>query len=52
MNGIERIAEERQRQIEVEGWTSEHDEQHIFGELSGAASCYAHSKPSNRQRIL
>jgi hypothetical protein len=41
MNGIERIAEERQRQIEVEGWTSEHDEQHIFGELSGAASCYA-----------
>lgn len=39
--GIELIAEERQRQIEVEGWTPEHDAEHDFGELAGAAACYA-----------
>lgn len=41
MTGIERIAAERLRQIEVEGFTKDHDEEHTFGELSGAASCYA-----------
>jgi hypothetical protein len=40
-NGIELIAEERQRQIEVEGWTSEHDSQHRHGALSKAAAVYA-----------
>ncbi|OJV17788.1 MAG: hypothetical protein BGO30_07535 [Bacteroidetes bacterium 41-46] len=40
--GIELIAEERQRQIEAEGWTAEHDkEEHAMGELALAASCYA-----------
>lgn len=39
--GIELITEERQRQIEVEGWTIEHDKQYIVGELSDAALCYA-----------
>ena len=39
--GIELIAEERQRQIEVEGWTAEHDSQHKNGELANAAVCYA-----------
>lgn len=29
--GIELIAEERQRQIDVEGWTPEHDAQHADG---------------------
>jgi hypothetical protein len=32
---------ERQRQINVEGWTPKHDEQHNNGELAAAASCYA-----------
>jgi hypothetical protein len=41
MNGIERIAAERQRQIEVEGWTPEHDDQHINEELASAAAYYA-----------
>ena len=41
MNGIERITAERQRQIDVEGWTPEHDEQHELGELATAAACYA-----------
>lgn len=39
--GIELIAEERQRQIEKEGWTSEHDATHQQGELADAAACYA-----------
>jgi len=41
MTGIERIAAERKRQIEKEGWTSEHDEQHREEELALAAACYA-----------
>lgn len=39
--GIELITEERKRQIEVEGWTAEHDTQHTNEELAIAASCYA-----------
>lgn len=41
MTGIERIAKERQRQIEEEGWTAEHDEQHTHGELAAVAALYA-----------
>lgn len=40
--GIEEIAKERKRQIEVEGWTAEHDDEHITGELAHAAACYAY----------
>lgn len=40
--GIELIAEERQRQIEIEGWTSEHDATTNENEqLALAALCYA-----------
>lgn len=35
------IAAERRRQIEIEGWTPEHDDRHDTGELARAASCYA-----------
>jgi hypothetical protein len=41
---IEDIANERQRQIEAEGWTPEHDDQHSSGELADAAACYARGK--------
>lgn len=41
MSGAEQIAAERARQIEVEGYTAEHDEEHTEGELSGAAVAYA-----------
>ncbi len=41
MNGTERIAAERQRQIEVEKWTAKHDDEHNDGELALAAVCYA-----------
>lgn len=40
--GLDFIAEERQRQIEVEGWSIEHDAVHTNGELASAASAYAH----------
>ena len=40
MNGIELIAQERQRQIEAEGWTPEHDDEHDAGQLAAAARCY------------
>lgn len=39
--GIELIAEERQRQIDVEKWDYAHDEDYKNGELIGAAACYA-----------
>ena len=35
------VLAERQRQIDVEGWTAEHDDGYDSGELAGAASCYA-----------
>jgi hypothetical protein len=40
MSGIERIAAERQRQIDAEGWTAYHDDKHEYGELLEAAACY------------
>lgn len=35
------VLAERRRQIESEGWTPEHDDQHLAGELADAAACYA-----------
>lgn len=40
MTGAERIAAERQRQIDVEGYDAEHDDEHPGGELALAAHCY------------
>jgi len=40
------VLAERQRQISVEGWTPEHDDEHERGDLVKAAACYAlHSAP-------
>lgn len=50
MNGIELIAAERQRQIDKEGWTPDHDAQHEGGELALAAACYATGEPIFVQR--
>ncbi len=42
MNGTERIAAERLRQIEKEGWSQSHDiDKHRGAELVAAAMCYA-----------
>lgn len=39
---IDDVIAERNRQIEVEGWTSEHDDtEHQEGDLAFAAACYA-----------
>jgi hypothetical protein len=35
------VATERKRQIEIEGWTPEHDDEHDDTQLAGAAACYA-----------
>lgn len=41
MSVIEEIAAERQRQIDAENWTTEHDDRHRNGELAKAGSAYA-----------
>lgn len=41
MTAIEDIAAERHRQIEAEGWTRTHDDEHNHGEMARAASAYA-----------
>ena len=43
------IANERFRQIEDEGWTLEHDDEHDKGEMAHAAGCYA---LANHHRLL
>jgi hypothetical protein len=35
------VLAERQRQISVEGWTPEHDDEHVGGDLAAAGACYA-----------
>lgn len=39
--GLELITEERQRQINEEGWDESHDDAHIDRSLAKAAACYA-----------
>lgn len=34
------VIAERQRQVETEGWTPEHDDEHAKGEMARAAACY------------
>jgi len=41
LTGVELIAKERKRQIDVEGFSAEHDDELINDELSNAAACYA-----------
>ena len=47
-NIINEIRAERSRQITKEGWTLEHDDCHINGEMTLAASCYAQCAASDR----
>ncbi len=44
-NGVQRIAAERKRQTEKEGWDQKHDAEHDDGSLAMAAACYAASNP-------
>ncbi len=40
MTGVGLIEQERQRQIEREGWGAAHDDTHSNGEMARAAACY------------
>ena len=40
-NAARDVLAERQRQVEAEGWTTEHDDSHHTGEMALAAGCYA-----------
>lgn len=40
MDGVELIAAERKRQISEEGWTPEHDDEHVGSEMLDAATSY------------
>ncbi|MBN9600862.1 MAG: hypothetical protein J0G28_14475 [Afipia sp.] len=52
------IAAERRRQVDVEGWTPEHDADHVDGELAQAGASYAllpafrHGGIPNRTGVL
>ncbi|ERZ34577.1 hypothetical protein [Pseudomonas aeruginosa] len=35
------VLAERRRQVEAEGWTPEHDDEHSHGQMARAAACYA-----------
>lgn len=37
------VMAERRRQVETEGWTPQHDDQHPNGHLALAGACYAFS---------
>lgn len=50
MTGAELIAAERQRQIEHEGWTPEHDDGHYPGDMAMAGACYA-ANAASRETI-
>lgn len=42
---------ERFRQIEGEGWSAEHDDQHALGDLATAGACYAESAGMEKDRV-
>lgn len=35
------VSAERERQVNVEGWTEAHDDAHVSGGMARAAACYA-----------
>lgn len=37
------VLAERRRQVEIEGWEPDHDDEHDGGELARAAACYAYN---------
>lgn len=41
LTGFLRVGAERARQVTIEGWTEEHDDQHTSDELAVAAAIYA-----------
>jgi len=52
MNAIQLIAAERKRQISIELWDSDHDDNHWDNELAIAAAVYALPREKRRLSIL
>lgn len=52
MHGLNAIALERARQVIVEGWTPEHDDDHTDGSLAVAAACYALEEGERAQVVV
>jgi len=50
-DGVALIAAERRRQVEAEGWTAKHDDEHTGGEIAKAAACYALPKKRTMRRV-
>lgn len=48
MSVIDEIAAERLRQISVEGWSLEHDDEHATGDLARLSAIYAVPPPHGR----
>jgi hypothetical protein len=46
--GIAEVNAERERQINVKGWSKEHDMQHDYFELLQAANCYTEIGPKEK----
>jgi hypothetical protein len=46
------VLAERQRQIDAEGWTPEHDDKHATGSMAVAAACYALSSAGWHETAL
>lgn len=51
-NIIAEIADERLRQVQEEGWSPEHDDEHAGGEMADAAACYAASSVSLKREVV
>lgn len=45
------VLAERQRQISAEGWSPEHDDEHVEGQIADAAACYALFATDQRQPV-
>jgi hypothetical protein len=50
-SGIELIADERQRQMDKEGWTPAHDDEHDDDSLAFAAVCYTLPREFSSTRV-
>lgn len=46
------FSDERQRQVSEEGWTPEHDDEHVNGELADAAAGYASPRKLYRDPLI
>lgn len=52
MSVIDEIAAERARQINTEGWSTNHDDNHVEGDLANAAACYAADRRVFKAELL